>query len=231
MSDCAGFRRIRFEVRVPVALLWSLVTEPSSFLIFFAAALTLALIPGPGMLYVLARTLRSGRREGVLSTAGTGIAGLLHTLAAALGLSAILATSAAAFAVVKWLGVAYLIYLGVRTILTKASFADDIGLERPASSQGALRQGILAEILNPKTALFFLAFIPQFIDPTGNVFWQFVLLGAITTLLTSGVDLVVAFVASPLSGLLKRSRRLQRIQRYGSGGALIGLGAYVAVDR
>lgn len=205
--------------------------EPSSFLVFLAAALTLALIPGPGMLYVLARTLRSGRREGVLSTAGTGVAGLLHTLAAALGLSAILATSAVAFAVVKWLGVAYLIYLGIKTILTKGSFVDDIRLERPASSKGALRQGVVAEILNPKTALFFLAFLPQFIDPTGSLFWQFLLLGSITTLLTSGIDLVVAFAAGPLSDFLKRSRRLQRIQRYGSGGALIGLGVYVAVDR
>ena len=198
---------------------------------FLAAALTLALIPGPGMLYVLARTLRSGQREGILSTAGTGVAGLLHTLAAALGLSAILATSAAAFAVVKWLGVAYLIYLGLKTILAKGSFADGIGLERLASSSGALRQGIVAEVLNPKTALFFLAFIPQFIDPAGSVFWQFVLLGSITTLLTSGVDLVVALAAGPLSTVLRRSQRLQRIQRYGSGGALIGLGVYVAADR
>lgn len=205
--------------------------EPTSFFVFFAAALTLALIPGPGMLYVLARTLRSGRREGVLSTAGTGIAGLLHTLAAALGVSALLATSAAAFAIVKWLGVAYLIYLGVKTILDKGAFTDNVNLGRSAASDGALRQGIVAEVLNPKTGLFFLAFIPQFVNPAGNVFWQFVLLGTLTTLLTSGVDLVVAFAAGPLSTLLKRSKRLQRVQRYGSGGALIGLGLYVAVDR
>lgn len=206
--------------------------EPTSFLVFLAAALTLAVVPGPGMLYVLARTLRSGRREGVLSTAGTGIAGLLHTLAAALGVSAILATSAVTFAVVKWLGVAYLIYLGLRTILDKGSVPTDISrLAAPAAGRGALRQGIVAEVLNPKTALFFLAFIPQFIDPAGNVFWQFMLLGTITTLLTSGVDLVVAFSAGPLSSLLRRDVRLQRVQRYGSGAALIGLGVYVAVER
>ena len=205
--------------------------EPASFLVFLAAAFTLAVIPGPGMLYVLARTLRGGRSEGVLSTAGTGIAGLLHTLAAALGVSAILAASAVAFAIVKWLGVAYLIYLGVTTILGKESFAANVPSKSLARSRGALRQGIVAEALNPKTALFFLAFIPQFIDPAGNVFGQFVLLGAITTLLTSGADLIVVFAATPLSRALRNSSRLRRVQRYGSGGALIGLGLYVAVDR
>ncbi len=205
--------------------------ETKAFLVFLLAAFTLAIIPGPGMLYVLARTLRSGRREGILSTAGTGIAGLLHTLAAALGVSAILATSALAFATVKWLGVAYLIYLGIKTLLDKHSFADHLGLETPDASKGALRQGIIAEVLNPKTALFFLAFIPQFINPEGYVFWQFLLLGTITTLLTSGMDLIVAFSASPLSRLLKRSKRLQQVQRYGSGTVLIGLGVYVAIER
>jgi threonine/homoserine/homoserine lactone efflux protein len=205
--------------------------EPTAFFVFLLAAFTLAVIPGPGMLYVLARTLRSGRREGILSTVGTGIAGLLHTLAAALGVSAILATSALAFASVKWLGVAYLIYLGIKTLLDKQSFADHLVVETADASKGALRQGIIAEVLNPKTALFFLAFIPQFINPEGHVFWQFLLLGTITTLLTSGMDLIVAFSASPLSRLLKRSKRLQRVQHYGSGTALIGLGIYVAIER
>ena len=138
----------------------------STFAVFFAAALTLAVIPGPGMLYVLARTLRGGRKEGILSTLGTGVAGLLHTFAAALGISAILATSAVAFAVVKWLGVAYLIYLGVKTLLTKSELGE-VDLE-PVSRQGAFRQGVVAEVLNPKTALFFLAFIPQFVDQIGR---------------------------------------------------------------
>lgn len=205
--------------------------EPTAFFVFLAAALTLAIIPGPGMLYVLARTLRGGRREGILSTAGTGIAGLFHTLAAALGVSAILATSAVAFATVKWLGVAYLIYLGIKILFDKHSFADNLGLEITNAPKGALRQGIIAEVLNPKTALFFLAFIPQFINPEGHIFWQFMLLGTITTVLTSGIDLIVAFAASPLSRLLKRSKPLQRVQRYGSGTALLGLGVYVAVER
>ena len=204
--------------------------SPSSFAIFFVAALTLAVIPGPGMLYVLARTLRGGRREGMLSTLGTGVAGLLHTFAAALGVSAILATSAAAFAVVKWLGAAYLVYLGVTTLLVKDHFETDIDLSK-IPRRGALRQGIVTEVLNPKTALFFLAFIPQFVNPAGNVLWQFVLLGTVTTLLTSGADLLVSLAAGPLSNALKRSRRLQRVQRVGSGGLLIGLGVYVVVER
>ena len=200
----------------------------TTFGVFFVSALTLAVIPGPGMLYVLARTVRGGRREGVLSTLGTGVAGALHTLAAALGVSAVLATSAVAFSVIKWLGVAYLIYLGVKTLLERP--AAEVPTDVQPSSRGAFVQGIVTEALNPKTALFFLAFIPQFVDPAGLVFAQFVLLGFITTLLTSGVDFIVAFAAGPLSGVLK-NRRGQRVQRALSGGALIGLGVYVAVDR
>ena len=207
-----------------------------TFLVFLAAAFTLAVLPGPGMFYVLARTLHGGRREGILSTVGTAIAGLVHTVAAALGVSAILATSATAFAVVKWAGVAYLIYLGVRTLLDRHEPAQRATEAPPApdastSRGGALRQGIVAEVLNPKTALFFLSFLPQFVTPDGAVFAQFVLLGAITTLLTSGVDLAVAFTAAPLSKLLVRSRGVRQVQRYGTGGALIALGVYVARTR
>ena len=227
--------------------------DPTTFGIFFAAALTLAVIPGPGMLYVLARTVRGGRREGILSTLGTGVAGLLHTLAAALGVSAILATSAVAFAVIKWLGAAYLIYLGVRMLLEKDTLevqtevderrhhpqryvlddalqSEGVSNQMIPASKGAFAQGILTEALNPKTALFFLAFIPQFVNPEGAVFLQFVTLGFITTLLTSGADLIVAFAAGSLSGVLKNPRG-RKVQRFASGSALIGLGVYVAVER
>lgn len=203
--------------------------DPTTFGIFFVAALTLAVIPGPGMLYVLARTVRGGRREGVLSTLGTGVAGLLHTLAAALGVSALLATSAVAFAVIKWLGAAYLIYLGVKTLLEKDTFEIEAKSLNP--SRGAFVQGVVTEVLNPKTALFFLAFIPQFVNPGGQVFLQLITLGFITTLLTSGADFVVALAAGPLSELLRRRQRLRRVQRIASGGTLIGLEVYVVVDR
>lgn len=201
---------------------------PTAFTVFLAAALVLAVVPGPGMLYVLARTLRGGRREGLLSTLGTALAGLVHTLAAALGVSAILATSAAAFAAVKWAGVAYLLYLGIRTMLERGA-TDLPDAPVTPTSRGALRQGLLTEVLNPKTALFFLAFIPQFIDPVGNAFVQFVLLGFITTLLTSGADLVVALAAGPLSRRLGQNRNLTLVQRVASGGTLVGLGVYLAL--
>src|SRR5690606_31548136 len=146
------------------------------------------------MLYVLARTLKGGRREGLLSTLGTALAGMAHTLAAALGVSAVLATSAAAFTAVKWAGAAYLVYLGVRTILERGEVrsarpdpdaSGRAGDPRPGTvARGALRQGLVTEVLNPKTALFSLAFIPQFIDPRGNAVAQCALLGFVTTLLT-----------------------------------------------
>lgn len=200
----------------------------TTFGVFFAAAFVLAVVPGPGMLYVLARTLRGGRREGLLSTLGTAMAGAIHTLAAALGVSAVLATSALAFTVVKWAGVAYLIYLGVRSLMERDMSATGQAVSKGVA-QGALRQGVMTEVLNPKTALFYLAFIPQFIDTGGNAFAQFVLLGLVTTLLTSGADLLVVLGAVPLSRALGRSRRLQRVQRVSSGATLVGLGVYVAL--
>lgn len=203
--------------------------DPTTLGVFLGAALILSLTPGPGMLYVLARTLHGGRREGVLSTLGTGTAGLIHTLAAALGLSALFAASAVAFGVVKFAGAAYLIWLGLRTLLARDEAADDVGGGAASPPRRhAYLQGVVTEVLNPKTALFFLAFIPQFIEPSGSVFWQFVLFGSVTTLLTSGADLIVAFAAGPLAGLL-RSRRAQRGRRWISGGALLALGAFVAV--
>ncbi|MEM7737076.1 MAG: LysE family translocator [Deinococcota bacterium] len=214
------------------------MTDPQTFLVFLTAALGLAVMPGPGMVYVLARTLRGGRREGIFSALGTSIAGLLHTLAAALGISVILTTSALAFSVVKWLGVIYLIYLGVRTLVSdgivEPSSADTLSpspVSRGMAAQQALRQGIITEVLNPKTALFFLAFIPQFINPDGYVFWQFMLLGTITTIFTSGMDIVVITLATPLSKRLQQRGGLARAGRIGSGTALIGLGVYVAIDR
>src|SRR5712691_9399323 len=134
--------------------------DPHGFLLFLAAALLLAITPGPGIFYVLARSLAGGRREGVLSSFGTFVGGLFHVLAAALGISAILAASAVAFHTVKYAGAAYLVWLGIRMIRTRnAEMA--VSAEKP--SQGAFRQGIFTEVLNPKTALFFLSFIPQFI--------------------------------------------------------------------
>ena len=153
----------------------------------------------------------------------------MHVFAAALGVSAILSTSAVAFALVKYIGAAYLVYLGVRTLMSNEELELDRSLEQP-DMRRAFGQGITTEVLNPKTALFFLAFIPQFVDPGGNIFWQFVVLGSISVFLNTSADFVVALVAGPLGERLRSSARLRRRQRIASGGALIGLGAYVAVS-
>ena len=201
--------------------------DPHRFLLFFAAALILAITPGPGIFYVLARSLAGGKREGVQSSFGTFAGGLFHVFAAALGISAILAASAVAFHTVKYAGAAYLVWLGIRMIRSRNA---DMAFQNMQPSQGAFRQGILTEALNPKTALFFLSFIPQFIAPErGHVFFQFLLLGAISVILNTTADLVVVLLAAPLERKLKNSARFRRNQRVASGLGMIGLGAYVAL--
>ena len=157
-------------------------------------------------------------------------------LAAALGLSAVLATSAIAFLIIKYVGAAYLIYLGVRTLLQDDAVPLDtapdgkaVVADRAARSRSAFYQGITTEVLNPKTALFFLAFIPQFVNPDGAVVAQFMLLGAASTALNTLADLVVVMLAGSIGQRLQRSVQLRRRQRYVSGGMLIGLGTYVAL--
>jgi len=196
------------------------------FLLFLAAALVLAITPGPGIFYVLARTLAGGRREGIESSMGTFFGGLFHVFAAALGVSAILAASAVAFHTVKYAGAAYLVWLGIRMIRARNA---EMPAQTAAPAQGSFRQGILTEALNPKTALFFLSFIPQFIVAgRGHVFLQFIVLGTISVLLNTIADLVVVFIAAPLERKLKNSVKFRRRQRLASGLGMIGLGAYVA---
>jgi threonine/homoserine/homoserine lactone efflux protein len=198
--------------------------------LFLSAALVLALTPGPGMLYVLGRTLHGGRRKGVLSALGTLVGGSAHVVAAALGLSAVLATSAVAFAIVRYAGAAYLIYLGVgmlRSRNMKVEVADEAG-----TSHGHFLQGITTEVLNPKTALFFLSFIPQFVAPArGHLISQFLLLGAISVGLNTAADLIVVVLAGTIAHKLKGNPKFSRRQRTASGVGMIGLGAYVAVSK
>ena len=199
------------------------------FVIFLGAATLLAIVPGPGMLYVLARTLAGGKREGVLSSLGTFLGGLVHVLAAASGLSLILATSAVAFSVVKYAGAAYLVFLGARMILSAK--ADQIVPVVNTVRRNPFWQGVVTEVLNPKTALFFLAFIPQFVNrAAGAVFWQFVLLGAISVCLNTACDLIVTLLAAPIEARLRSSAVLRRRQRMTTGFTLIGLGAWVALS-
>jgi threonine/homoserine/homoserine lactone efflux protein len=202
----------------------------SRFVIFLGAALVLAITPGPGIFYVLARSLRGGRREGVLSAAGTFLGGLVHVGAATFGLSAILAASAIAFETVRYAGAAYLIYLGYRMIRSRHEEA--AVLESGDASRGTLIQGVMTEVLNPKTALFFLSFIPQFVSvQQGHIALQFLTLGAISVTLNTCADLLVACFAGPLGSRMKRSAKLRSRQRAASGFAMIGLGVYVAAAR
>jgi threonine/homoserine/homoserine lactone efflux protein len=197
-------------------------------MIFLSAALLLAIAPGPGMLYVLARSLKGGKKVGMASSFGTALGGMGHVIAAAFGLSAILAQSAYAFLFVKYLGAAYLVYLGVRTLLS--SDVAMLDAKDDGNAQSPFWQGVLTEVLNPKTALFFLAFIPQFVDHAAPLLPQFILLGAISVVLNTSADLVVVFAAAPLAQRLKTSVLWRKRQRQASGAALIGLGSYVAVS-
>jgi threonine/homoserine/homoserine lactone efflux protein len=189
---------------------------------FLAAALVLAITPGPGIFYVLARSLGEGTRVGVRSSLGTALGGMCHVVGAAVGLSALLMTSATAFEVVRLAGAAYLVYLGVRTLLGSSEHA-------PRERGDAFRQGVLTELLNPKTALFFLTFLPQFAQPErGAVAPQLLALGAVSVALNSSADLIVAAVAGRARGALSTGSRWVRRQRAISGVALIALGGYAA---
>ena len=201
-----------------------------SFVAFVIAAIILAITPGPGIAYVVARTAAGGRSEGLASCFGTGVGGMLHVLAAALGLSLIVAQSAAAFNLVKYLGAAYLIYLGIRLLLRK----DQVLTVEPVASQGvrrALFEGIVVEALNIKTALFFLAFLPQFASPSEPLVPQLVLLGSICVALNTFVDVLAVFAADRLlkssAARAVRARLLTRV----SGVTMLGLGAYLALAR
>lgn len=202
------------------------MTDAHHFSLFLIAALILAVTPGPGIFYVLTRSLADGCREGILSALGTFVGGLVHVIAAAAGISAILASSAVAFHSVRYAGAGYLVFLGVRMIRTRT----ELVASTLAPAQGAFRQGVFTEVLNPKTALFFLSFIPQFIAPErGGVFLQFALLGTLSVTLNTTADLLVVGLAVPIEGKLKSSARFRRRQRVASGLGMIGLGTYVAL--
>ena len=206
--------------------------EPHKFALFLTAALLLAVAPGPGMLYVLARSLAGGRREGVLSSLGTFVGGMVHVLAAAAGVSVVLARSATAFSTVKYAGAAYLCFLGVRMILGARRDEDELPAEPTRRGRNPFWQGIATEVLNPKTALFFLSFIPQFVNrEAGQVFLQFLVLGALSVTLNTSADLVVTMFAGPLGTRIRSSTRFRRAQRTATGAIMIGLGSYLAVSR
>jgi len=204
--------------------------EGTRFILFLSAATLLAVSPGPGMLYVLSRTLHGGRREGLLSASGTFVGGLVHAVAAGLGLSAILMRSALAFEVVRYAGTCYLIYLGISMIRNRR--AGVTGLSVESKSRQSFLQGITTEVLNPKTALFFLSFIPQFVSPgKEHLVLQFLILGTISVILNTAADLLVVGFASSLAQRLARRPEFVERQRAVSGAGMIGLGIYVAASK
>jgi threonine/homoserine/homoserine lactone efflux protein len=201
-----------------------------SYFAFLLAAIVLAVTPGPGIAYVVARTVSGGRAEGLASCLGTGIGGLAHVLAAALGLSIVIAQSALAFALVKILGVVYLVYLGVRLLMRKEVPAGP-GRVTPQGPRRALLEGVAVEVLNVKTALFFLAFLPQFVDAGAPLVPQLVLLGSVCVLLNTLVDVVAVFAAERLlASQAVRSSRARLLTRI-SGATMIGLGAFLALAK
>ncbi len=209
------------------------MADSTQFALYSAAALALAVTPGPGIFYVAARTLAGGRAEGVASSFGTGLGGMVHVLAGSLGVSAIVLASAEMFTALKFIGAAYLVWLGVRTFQSARSDAS-AGLAggSAAPSVGpvrAFREGVLVEALNPKTAAFFLAFVPQFVDlAAGHVALQFVVLGSVSVALNTLADIVVAFAADSIrAGAAARPGLVGRL-RQASGAAMVALGVGLA---
>ena len=202
--------------------------------LYFAAAFLLAITPGPGIFYVTARTLAGGRTEGIASSFGNGLGGLFHLAAGALGVSAVVLASAELFTALKIAGTIYLVWIGFRTIQSARKDAALMleGLaEPPVGPKRAFREGVLVEALNPKTAAFFLALIPQFVDPSGNVALQFVILGVVSVILNPPADIVVAFLAGRIrEGASARPSMIRRLREL-SGGAMILLAGVLVLAK
>ncbi len=202
-----------------------------SFLLFLLAASLIALSPGPGIFYVAARTLAGGRAEGLASSVGTGIGGLVHVLAGAIGVSALVMASAEAFTLLKIAGALYLVWLGIKTIRQGGDSLHPATVARSGAAR-AFREGIVVEALNPKTAAFFLAFLPQFVDPaTGAVWLQFVALGTISVVLNTAVDFGVVFLAVRARTLATSRPSLLHYLRQGSGAMIAALGVALLFAR
>ncbi len=205
------------------------MTDYQTVALFLAAALLVAITPGPGIFYVAARTLAGGRSEGLASSFGTGVGGLVHVAGGAAGISALIMTSAETFTVLKIAGALYLIWLGIKS--WRSAHVTDLGSIETTGARHAFREGILVKALNPKTAAFFLAFIPQFIDPAGSVAQQFAMLGLVTVGLNTAVDVIVTYwAAKARTSLAARPSVIAKLRR-GSGSVMCGLGASMLLAR
>jgi threonine/homoserine/homoserine lactone efflux protein len=196
---------------------------------FAVTAFALVALPGPNMIYLVARSLSEGRRAGLMSALGIETGTLVHTTAAAVGLSALLASSATAFSVVKYAGAAYLIYLGVRALLARDG--DAHGVAAPVAGRHVYRQAVLTQVLNPKVAIFFLAFLPQFVDPDRPTATQIMVFGAILVVIGLVIGGATALAAGTLSERLRARRPGGRPWgRWTSGALYLALGAYAALS-
>ena len=211
------------------AVYLAVVPSGSTLLLFCSAALVMLVIPGPSVLYIVTRSVDQGRRAGLVSVLGTHTGSLVHVAGAAFGLSALIVSSALAFSAVKYAGAAYLIWLGIRRWRAgDRSVAAARDSSAPLSS--LFRQGVVVQVLNPKTAVFFLAFLPQFIDvERGSVTAQILVLGVLFIALGLLSDGTYALAASAIGGMLRRSVRARRAERYVSSGVYVGLGVTTAV--
>lgn len=202
--------------------------DPSILIAFVAAALVVLVTPGPGVLYVVTRSATQGYRAGLASVLGLSAGALAHVAAAAIGLSAILLTSATAFGIVKALGAGYLVYLGLRTLFTRQPVGD-IGTLAPLPLRRLFLDGVIVSALNPKIAVFFLAFLPQFVDASaGHAARQIVLLGIVYVGLALLTDGAYALLAGSLRQWLKSFLQRSPLPRFFSGGIYIGLGIHTA---
>ena len=205
--------------------------DSSTLLLFSAAAIALIVVPGPAVLYIVAQSIDRGRLAGIVSALGVATGGLVHVTAAAVGLSSLLVSSATAFNVVKYAGAAYLIGLGLWTLLRRR---EEESVEMPKERKLSRRywQGVVVNVLNPKTALFFFAFLPQFIDPEkGSAALQIGILGLVFVALAVASDSIWALAAGTASERLRGNRRFLAVQRYVSGSVFVGLGALTAVAK
>ncbi len=204
-----------------------MIPDASTLGLFLLASVALAVVPGPAVAYIVTQSIDQGRRAGLVSALGVASGGLVHVVAATVGLSALIASSANAFTVVKLVGAVYLVAVGIRRILTKDE------AERPEQPPRAhvYRQGVIVNVLNPKTALFFLAFLPQFVDRSHTVWPQVAFLGVVFVTVAVLSDMTYALVSDAIAGKLRRTGTGAKVRRWVTGGVFVALGITAAAAR
>lgn len=232
-TQTACVERNRYSLSLSIADVSERHVTLHNYLLFISACIALALIPGPDMAYMLARCIAQGRRAGVLAAVGFNLGGFVHVTAAALGLSALLASSSVAFGVLKWLGALYLIYLGISAIRSGAVPIPEPGaISAGPKGRTILWQAFLSDALNPKVALFFVAFVPQFVDPQApHPALQILLLGVTCNLVCLPINLLLVLFSSRFTRTLRANAAVSRWLQRGMGTLFIALGLRLAVEK